>query len=179
MVAAEGRSGVRVSNGEKSENDAGRVAHPLLLPRADVASFDLHLHTRSSLHTEGEPSDFVTTHHGEVVCIDDATGDGTVAGRVHAYRLQGGLAQEERDAVQPRADAPHVRGRRPGWRRRRRPRATVPPAATPGRVEASGVNFLTRRVPALPGGDIGADGRAPQAGPQAAVYASVTVPLPR
>ncbi len=59
-----------------------------------MASFDLRLHTRSSLCVEGEPSDFITHHHGEVVCSDDDTGAETLAGRVKAYRLHAGLALE-------------------------------------------------------------------------------------
>jgi len=67
--------------------------------RTDMASFDLNLNTRASLIVDGEPSAYITEHHGEVVCIDDTTGAETVAGRVHAYRLHAGLALEHGESL--------------------------------------------------------------------------------
>ncbi len=64
-----------------------------------MASFDLNLHTRASLIVDGEPSEFITRHHGEVMCIDDTTGGETVVGRVHACRLHAGLALEHGESL--------------------------------------------------------------------------------
>jgi hypothetical protein len=53
--------------------------------------FDLVLQTRSSLHADGEPDDFITDFVGIVRCEDDA---GTVrsVGKVHAWRIHADLA---------------------------------------------------------------------------------------
>ena len=64
-----------------------------------MASFDLSLQTRTSLLVDGEPSDFIAEYHGEVLCIDDETGEETVAGHIHALRLQADMAADHGESL--------------------------------------------------------------------------------
>ena len=64
-----------------------------------MASFSLALRTQATLHVDGEPSDFVTEYHGDLVCTDDETGDDTVAGHVRAQRVQAGLAADHGESL--------------------------------------------------------------------------------
>ncbi len=53
--------------------------------------FEIVLQTSSSLHADGEPTDFITAYTGVIRCEDD---EGVVrkVGRVLAYRVHVGLA---------------------------------------------------------------------------------------
>jgi hypothetical protein len=64
-----------------------------------MASFSLNLRTNASLFVDGEPSDYISHHHGEVVCTDDMTGGEAVAGHVHAMRIQAGLAWQRGESL--------------------------------------------------------------------------------
>jgi hypothetical protein len=59
-----------------------------------MASFDIVLRTRASLHPDGEPTEFVSEYDGVVTCTDDETGDVAKVGRVHALRVHAALAEE-------------------------------------------------------------------------------------
>jgi hypothetical protein len=58
-----------------------------------MASFDIVVKTRGSLHPDGEPTQFVSEYGGVVTCTDDQTGDVTKVGRFHAIRVHAGLAE--------------------------------------------------------------------------------------
>lgn len=58
-----------------------------------MASFDIVLRTRASLHPDGEPTEFVSEYDGIVTCTDDETGDLTRVGRIHALRVHAALAE--------------------------------------------------------------------------------------
>jgi hypothetical protein len=58
-----------------------------------MASFDIIVRTRGSLHPDGEPTRFVSEYDGVVTCTDDATGNTTNVGRVHALRVHAALAE--------------------------------------------------------------------------------------
>ncbi len=60
-----------------------------------MAFFNLTLRTRMTLLVDGEPSDYVSEHHGEITCVQEDTGDESVAGYVHAYKLHAGLVENE------------------------------------------------------------------------------------
>jgi GNAT superfamily N-acetyltransferase len=70
-----------------------------------VASFDVVLSTRGSLHPDGEPSEFVSEHTGIVTCTDDTTGETTRVGRVHAWRVDGAVAWENGESLYDVCDA--------------------------------------------------------------------------
>lgn len=57
-----------------------------------MASFDVVVTTRASLHPGREPDRFVSEYTGTVTCTDDATGAVTRVGRVTAVRVHAGLA---------------------------------------------------------------------------------------
>ena len=57
-----------------------------------MASFDLILRTRASLHPNGEPTDFISSHSGVLACIDDESGEATQVGRVSALKIHAHLA---------------------------------------------------------------------------------------
>jgi hypothetical protein len=63
-----------------------------------MATFDLHLRTRATLFVDGEPSDFITTHTGEVICSAD-DGEETVAGHVRALKLHADLAANSGESL--------------------------------------------------------------------------------
>lgn len=58
-----------------------------------MASFDIVLKTRGSLHPDGEPSEFVSGYSGVVTCTDDETGEVTKVGKLAALRVHAALAQ--------------------------------------------------------------------------------------
>src|SRR5687768_8312573 len=70
-----------------------------------MASFDLVLTTRGSLHPCGDPTDFVSTHTGVITCTDDETGEESDVGRVHAWRVHAGLAADARENLFDVCDA--------------------------------------------------------------------------
>ncbi len=57
-----------------------------------MASFDLILQTAGSLHSHGEPSDFVSAYKGVIHCTRDRDGKVFKVGRVKAYRIHADLA---------------------------------------------------------------------------------------
>src|SRR5262249_42472750 len=63
------------------------------MSRKAMATFDLVLRTRASLHPDGEPTQYVSEYDGVITCTDDQTGDVTKVGRVHALRVHAGLAE--------------------------------------------------------------------------------------
>jgi hypothetical protein len=64
-----------------------------------MASFDIVLQTRGSLHPDGEPSEFVSGYHGVITCTDDETGERTKVGRVCALRVHAGLAADAGESL--------------------------------------------------------------------------------
>src|SRR5688572_27814378 len=58
-----------------------------------MASFDIVLQTGASLHTDGEPSEFVSEYSGVITCEDEETGGVTKVGRVGALRVNASLAR--------------------------------------------------------------------------------------
>ena len=64
-----------------------------------MASFDIILRTRGSLHPDGEPSGFVSEYTGVVTCTDDETGYVANVGRVSALRVHVGLAHDAGESV--------------------------------------------------------------------------------
>jgi hypothetical protein len=58
-----------------------------------MASFDIVVKTRVSLHPDGEPTQFVSAYDAIITCTDDQTGDVTKVGRVHAIRVNAALAE--------------------------------------------------------------------------------------
>ena len=45
-----------------------------------MASFDVVVRTRASLHPDGEPSEFVSEYAGVITCTDGETGEQTRVG---------------------------------------------------------------------------------------------------
>jgi hypothetical protein len=72
-----------------------------------MASFDIVLQTRASLHPDGEPSEFVSEYSGVITCEDDETGTVTKVGRVRARRVHAALAD---DAGEPLFDVCDCQG---------------------------------------------------------------------
>jgi hypothetical protein len=64
----------------------------LVSRRGAVASFDVVLRTRASLHPDGEPTEFVSHYDGVILCTADDTGEVTKVGRVYAMRIHARLA---------------------------------------------------------------------------------------
>jgi len=64
-----------------------------------VASFDVVLTTRASIHPDGEPSQFVSEYDGNVLCVDDRTGKPTTVGRVRAHKVHAGLASDDGESL--------------------------------------------------------------------------------
>jgi hypothetical protein len=54
--------------------------------------FDIEFRTRASLHPDGEPSEFITEHHGVIRYERETDGRLFKVGRVLAYRVHAGLA---------------------------------------------------------------------------------------
>jgi hypothetical protein len=60
--------------------------------------FDIVLSTRVSLHSEGEPEEFISSHQG----IIRAEGDDGIprrVGRIHAFRVHMGLAVNQGESL--------------------------------------------------------------------------------
>jgi len=70
-----------------------------------VASFDIILRTRGSLHPDGEPTDFISEYTGIIICTDDETGAETKVGKVAALRVHAGLAQDAGESLFDVCDA--------------------------------------------------------------------------
>lgn len=70
-----------------------------------MASFDIVLRTRASLHPGGEPSDFVAEYDGIITCTDDETGEATKVGKVRALRVHAALAAEHGESLFDVCDA--------------------------------------------------------------------------
>jgi hypothetical protein len=64
-----------------------------------MASFDLALRTRASLHPHGEPDEFVTEHTGHITCTRDTDGRVSKVGLVKAYRVHVALAHEAGESL--------------------------------------------------------------------------------
>jgi len=64
-----------------------------------VASFDIVLKSRSTLHPDGEPSDFVSQYTGSIICTHDETGAETRVGKIAALRVHVGLAQNAGESL--------------------------------------------------------------------------------
>jgi hypothetical protein len=70
-----------------------------------MASFDIVLRTRASLHSDGEPTEFVSEYDAVLTCTDDQTGDVTKVGRVHALRVHAALAENAGESLFDVCDA--------------------------------------------------------------------------
>lgn len=64
-----------------------------------MASFNIVLQTRGSLHPDGEPTDFVSEYTGVITCTDDETGAETKVGKVAALRVHAGLAHNAGESL--------------------------------------------------------------------------------
>jgi hypothetical protein len=73
--------------------------------REKVASFDILLRTRTSLHADGEPTDFISAYSGIITCTDDETGKVTKVGRVAALKVHAGLALDAGESLFDVCDA--------------------------------------------------------------------------
>jgi hypothetical protein len=74
-----------------------RSRHSFVEPT--VASFDLVLRTSGSLHPDGEPDRFISTHTGWVVCTPDRDRKASKVGMVKAYRIHTDLALQAGESV--------------------------------------------------------------------------------
>jgi hypothetical protein len=70
-----------------------------------MASFDLILKTRGSLHPDGEPTQFVSEYSGVITCTDDETGEVSKVGRVKVQRVHAGLAHNAGESLFDVCDA--------------------------------------------------------------------------
>lgn len=70
-----------------------------------MARFDLILRTRVSLHPNGEPTDFISSHSGVLSCIDDESGEATQVGRVSALKIHAHLALDAGETLFDVCDA--------------------------------------------------------------------------
>jgi hypothetical protein len=73
--------------------------------RPGVASFDIVVRTRESLHPDGEPDRFVSEYSGIIVCTDDETGEESKVGKALALRVHAGLAQNAGESLFDVCDA--------------------------------------------------------------------------
>ncbi|MDY3553043.1 hypothetical protein R5W24_002133 [Gemmata sp. JC717] len=64
-----------------------------------MASFNIELRTGTSLHPDGEPSDFVSEYTGVVTCTDDETGAVAKVGRLAAMRVHVALAHNAGESL--------------------------------------------------------------------------------
>jgi hypothetical protein len=67
--------------------------------REMVASFDIILRTRTSLHADGEPTNFISAYSGIITCTDDESGAVTKVGRVAALKVHAGLALDAGESL--------------------------------------------------------------------------------
>ena len=70
-----------------------------------MASFDLVLKTRGSLHPDGEPTQFVSEYSGIITCTDDETGEVSKVGKVKAQRVHATLAHNAGESLFDVCDA--------------------------------------------------------------------------
>jgi hypothetical protein len=63
-----------------------------------VVSFDLAVRTRASLHTDGDPDQFVSRYDATILCADEA-GDERTVGRVRGLKVHAGVAANHREAL--------------------------------------------------------------------------------
>ena len=70
-----------------------------------MASFDIILRSRASLHPDGEPTEFVSEFSGVIASTDDETGEVTRVGKAHALRVHAGLAENAGEALFEVCDA--------------------------------------------------------------------------
>jgi hypothetical protein len=59
-----------------------------------MATFDIVLRTRGSLHPESEPDDFITCHSGFIRRVRDRDGKASKVGLVRASRIHADLAEQ-------------------------------------------------------------------------------------
>ena len=64
-----------------------------------MASFDIVLKTRASLHPHGEPSEFVSEYTGFITCTDDKTGEVSKVGKIAALRVHAALADNAGESL--------------------------------------------------------------------------------
>jgi hypothetical protein len=64
-----------------------------------MASFDIVVRTRGSLHPDGEPSEYVSGYTGIVTCTDDETAEVTNVGKVTALRIHAALAHNAGESL--------------------------------------------------------------------------------
>ena len=70
-----------------------------------MASFEIVVRNRASLHPGGEPTQFVSEYSGVIVCTDDETGEEMRVGRLTALRVHAGLAQNAGESLFDVCDA--------------------------------------------------------------------------
>jgi hypothetical protein len=70
-----------------------------------MASFDIVVRTRGSLHPDGEPTNFVSEFSCVITCTDDETGEVSKVGKAHALRVHAGLAQNAGETLYNVCDA--------------------------------------------------------------------------
>ena len=70
-----------------------------------MASFDIEIRTRATLHPGGEPTDFISVYSGTITCTHDETGKVTKVGRVAALKVHAGLAHDAGESLFDVCDA--------------------------------------------------------------------------
>ena len=70
-----------------------------------MASFDIEIRTRATLHPDGEPTDFISAYSGIITCTHDETGKVTKVGRVAALKVHAGLALDAGESLFDVCDA--------------------------------------------------------------------------
>ena len=70
-----------------------------------MASFDVVLRPQSSLHPDGEPTDYISEYQGVITCTDDETGAVTKVGKVMALRVHAALAHNMGESLFDVCDA--------------------------------------------------------------------------
>lgn len=70
-----------------------------------MASFDIVLQTSSSLHPDGEPTDYISNYTGFIQCYRDDDGSVTRVGKVRAYRIHAALAADHGESLFDVCDA--------------------------------------------------------------------------
>ena len=58
-----------------------------------MVSFDLAVRTRASLHTDGDPDQFVSRYEATILCVDE-TGDERSVGRIRGLKVHAGVAAD-------------------------------------------------------------------------------------
>lgn len=70
-----------------------------------MASFDIILQTRGSLHPGGESDDFIADYGGVITCTRDSDGKVFRVGKLRAYRVHADLAREAGESLFDVCDA--------------------------------------------------------------------------